>query len=164
MDAYALTDRGTWISFENKGDLVILVEGDEAMFNQYGVILVNPEHCPNINAKAAQAFIDWITGEAGQQAIAGFTLNDQQLFFPNAGQGRAEAGCGSGPVVVHAAEARDVVAAELLARGRGRPAVRQNVEQPLQRRLEIRRAATAAGRSARGTAARSRGGTGAPRG
>jgi tungstate transport system substrate-binding protein len=89
MGAYALTDRGTWISFENKGDLVIAVEGDEAMFNQYGVILVNPEHCPSINAKGAQAFIDWITGEAGQQAIADFTLNDQQLFYPNANQGQS---------------------------------------------------------------------------
>jgi tungstate transport system substrate-binding protein len=89
MGAYALTDRGTWISFANKGDLVIAVEGDEAMFNQYGVILVNPEHCPSINAKGAQAFIDWITGEAGQQAIADFTLNDQQLFYPNANQGQS---------------------------------------------------------------------------
>jgi tungstate transport system substrate-binding protein len=89
MGAYALTDRGTWISFENKGDLVIAVEGDEAMFNQYGVILVSPEHCPTINAKGAQAFIDWITGEAGQQAIADFKLNDQQLFYANAGQGQS---------------------------------------------------------------------------
>jgi tungstate transport system substrate-binding protein len=89
MGAYALTDRGTWISFENKGDLTILVEGDEAMFNQYGVILVNPEHCPSINAQGAQAFSDWITGDAGQQAIAGFKLNDQQLFYPNAGQGQS---------------------------------------------------------------------------
>ena len=84
MGAYALTDRGTWISFENKGDLAIAVEGDEAMFNQYGVILVNPEHCPSVNAKGGQAFIDWITGEAGQQAIADYKLNDQQLFYPNA--------------------------------------------------------------------------------
>ena len=62
MDAYALTDRGTWISFENKGDLEVLVEGDEALFNQYGVILVNPEHCPSVKTEAGQAFIDWITG------------------------------------------------------------------------------------------------------
>ncbi len=89
MGAYALTDRGTWISFENKGDLAIAVEGDEAMFNQYGVILVNPEHCPSVNAKGGQAFIDWITGEAGQQAIADYKLNDQQLFYPNAGRGQS---------------------------------------------------------------------------
>jgi tungstate transport system substrate-binding protein len=85
MGAYALTDRGTWISFANKGDLVIMVEGDKAMFNPYGVILVSPVHCPSMNAKGGQAFIDWITGEAGQQAIADFKLNDQQLFYPNAG-------------------------------------------------------------------------------
>jgi tungstate transport system substrate-binding protein len=89
MGAYALTDRGTWISFANKGDLVIAVEGDEAMFNQYGVILVSPEHCPSINVRGAQAFIDWITGEAGQQAIADYTLNDQQLFYPNANHGHS---------------------------------------------------------------------------
>ena len=88
MDAYALTDRGTWISFENKGDLAVLVEGDEAMFNQYGVILVNPEHCPSVNAKGGQAFIDWILGDEGQHAIADYKLNDQQLFYPNAGQGQ----------------------------------------------------------------------------
>jgi tungstate transport system substrate-binding protein len=84
MGAYALTDRGTWISFENKGDLAVVVEGDEAMFNQYGVILVNPEHCPSVNAKGGQAFIDWILGDEGQQAIADYKLNDQQLFYPNA--------------------------------------------------------------------------------
>jgi tungstate transport system substrate-binding protein len=89
MGAYALTDRGTWISFENKGDLAIVVEGDQAIFNQYGVILVNPEHCPGINAEGAQAFIDWITGEAGQQAIADYKLNNQQLFYPNARQGQS---------------------------------------------------------------------------
>ncbi len=87
MEAYALTDRGTWISFQNKGDLVILVEGDEALFNQYGVILVNPAHCPSVNQAGAQLFIDWVTGEDGQQAIADYKLNDQQLFYPNAGQG-----------------------------------------------------------------------------
>jgi tungstate transport system substrate-binding protein len=84
MGAYALTDRGTWISFENRGDLAVVVEGDEAMFNQYGVILVNPEHCPSVNAKGGQAFIDWILGDEGQQAIADYKLNDQQLFYPNA--------------------------------------------------------------------------------
>jgi tungstate transport system substrate-binding protein len=87
IGAYALTDRGTWISFENKGDLAILVEGDEALFNQYGVILVSPEHCPSVNAEGARLFIDWVTSEDGQQTIADYTLNGQQLFYPNAGQG-----------------------------------------------------------------------------
>jgi tungstate transport system substrate-binding protein len=86
MGAYALTDRGTWISFENKGDLAIQVEGDEALFNQYGVILVSPTNCPSVNQAGAQVFIDWITGDDGQQAIADYKLNDQQLFYPNAGQ------------------------------------------------------------------------------
>jgi tungstate transport system substrate-binding protein len=85
MDAYALTDRGTWISFENKGGFEVLVEGDEKLFNQYGVMLVSPEHCPNVKAEPGQRFVDWITGPDGQQAIAGYQLNDQQLFFPNAG-------------------------------------------------------------------------------
>jgi tungstate transport system substrate-binding protein len=84
MDAYALTDRGTWISFENKGDFEVLVEGDEAMFNQYGVILVNPEHCPDIKAEQGQQFVDWILSDEGQEAIAAYQLNGQQLFFPNA--------------------------------------------------------------------------------
>jgi tungstate transport system substrate-binding protein len=89
MGAYALTDRGTWISFQNKGDLKIMVEGDEALFNQYGVILVSPAHCPSVNVKGAQVFIDWVTGDDGQQAIADYKLNDQQLFYPNAGQGHS---------------------------------------------------------------------------
>jgi tungstate transport system substrate-binding protein len=84
MDAYALTDRGTWISFENKGDFEVLVEGDDDLFNQYGVILVSPEHCPNVRTEPAQQFVDWITGPDGQQAIADFKLNGEQLFFPNA--------------------------------------------------------------------------------
>jgi tungstate transport system substrate-binding protein len=84
MDAYALTDRGTWISFENKGDFEVLVEGDDALFNQYGVIRVSPEHCPNVKTEPAQHFVDWITGPEGQQAIADYQLNGQQLFFPNA--------------------------------------------------------------------------------
>jgi len=87
MSAYALTDRGTWISFQNKGDLAVLVEGDEALFNQYGVIQVSPEHCPSVHAAGASAFIAWIIGEDGQQAIAEYTLHGQQLFYPNAGQG-----------------------------------------------------------------------------
>jgi tungstate transport system substrate-binding protein len=84
MDAYALTDRGTWISFENQGDFEVLVEGDDALFNQYGVIRVSPEHCPNVKTEPAQQFVDWITGREGQQAIADYQLNGQQLFFPNA--------------------------------------------------------------------------------
>lgn len=84
MDAYALTDRGTWISFKNKGDFQILVEGDANLFNQYGVILVNPEKHPHVKADAGQAFIDWILSDAGQSAIASYTLEGQQLFFPNA--------------------------------------------------------------------------------
>jgi tungstate transport system substrate-binding protein len=84
MDAYALTDRGTWISFENKDDFEVLVEGDDALFNQYGVIRVSPEHCPNVETAAAQQFVDWITGPEGQQAITDYQLNGQQLFFPNA--------------------------------------------------------------------------------
>jgi tungstate transport system substrate-binding protein len=85
MDAYALTDRGTWISFANKDDFEVLVEGDEDLFNQYGVIRVSPEHCPNVKTEAGQKFVDWVTGSDGQQAIAGYQLDGQQLFFPNAG-------------------------------------------------------------------------------
>jgi tungstate transport system substrate-binding protein len=84
MGAYALTDRGTWISFQNKGDYRILNEGDERLFNQYGVILVNPQRHARVKAKEGQALIDWILGDAGQAAIAGFKLDGQQLFFPNA--------------------------------------------------------------------------------
>jgi tungstate transport system substrate-binding protein len=89
MDAYALTDRGTWISFENKGAFEVLVEGDDALFNQYGVIRVSPEHCPNVKTEPAERFVDWITGPEGQQAIASYQLNGQQLFFPNAVKGES---------------------------------------------------------------------------
>jgi tungstate transport system substrate-binding protein len=84
MGAYTLTDRGTWISFRNRGDHRILVTGDPELFNQYGVILVNPEKHPRVKAAEGQAFIDWILGAEGQAAIAGYRLDDQQLFFPNA--------------------------------------------------------------------------------
>lgn len=84
MSAYALTDRATWISYENKADFKIVVEDDDDLFNQYGVILVNPEHCPNVQAEAGQSFVDWLISAPGQQAIAAYTLNEQQLFFPNA--------------------------------------------------------------------------------
>ena len=84
MGAYALTDRGTWISFGNKDGMEIAVEGDERLFNQYGVILVNPQKHPSVKAEAGQAFIDWLIGPEGQAAIAGFKLDGQELFFPNA--------------------------------------------------------------------------------
>ncbi len=84
MGAYTLTDRATWIAFANKGDMRILFEGDEALFNQYGIILVNPAKCPLIKADAAQSFIDWIISPIGQSAIAAHTRDGQQLFFPNA--------------------------------------------------------------------------------
>jgi len=87
MNAYTLADRGTWISFNNRGDLEILVEGDKALFNPYGVMRVNPEKCPNVNIAGGKAFVEWITGEAGQQAIADFRLKDQQLFHPDASDG-----------------------------------------------------------------------------
>ena len=85
--AYALTDRGTWLSFANKGDFKVLVEGDPKLFNQYGVILVNPEKHKNVKAKEGQAFIDWLTGSEGQAAIASYKLDGEQLFFPNARPG-----------------------------------------------------------------------------
>ncbi|MFC4668832.1 substrate-binding domain-containing protein [Seohaeicola nanhaiensis] len=84
MGAYALTDRGTWISFGNKDGMEIAVEGDERLFNQYGVILVNPQKHPSVKAEAGQTFIDWLIGPEGQAAIAGFKLDGQELFFPNA--------------------------------------------------------------------------------
>jgi tungstate transport system substrate-binding protein len=84
MGAYALTDRGTWISFKNKGDFRILVEGDPNLFNQYGIILVSPERHPHVKAAEGQAFIDWMLSDEGQAAIASYKLDGQQLFFPNA--------------------------------------------------------------------------------
>ncbi|NRG19088.1 extracellular solute-binding protein [Rhizobiales bacterium] len=84
MNAYALTDRATWISFKNKGGLAILTEGDDRLFNQYGVILMNPEKHAAVKADEGGAFIDWLTGPEGQQAIANYKLDGQQLFFPNA--------------------------------------------------------------------------------
>jgi tungstate transport system substrate-binding protein len=84
MGAYALTDRSTWISFKNKGDYKILVEGDPNLFNQYGVILVSPKKHPRVKAAEGQAFVDWILSDEGQQAIASFKIDGLQLFFPNA--------------------------------------------------------------------------------
>lgn len=84
MGAYTLTDRATWLSFGNKGDLEVLVEGDPNLFNQYGVILVNPEKHPGVRANAGQRFIDWLTGPDGQAAIEAYRIDGQQVFFPNA--------------------------------------------------------------------------------
>ena len=84
MGAYVLTDRATWIGFGNKSDFKIVVEGDPNLFNQYGVILVNPAKHPNVKAKEGRAFIDWLLGADGQAAIAAYKINGQQLFFPNA--------------------------------------------------------------------------------
>ena len=84
MGAYTLTDRATWVAFENKGDLQIVTEGDAALFNQYGVILVNPEKFPAVKAAEGQQFVDWLLSEEGQAAIAAYQVDGQQLFFPNA--------------------------------------------------------------------------------
>ena len=83
-DAYVLTDRGTWLSFKNRGNLVILVEGDKRLFNQYGVIVVNPAKHPHVKVQLAQAFADWVLSPAGQQTIASYKVGGEQLFFPNA--------------------------------------------------------------------------------
>lgn len=85
MNGYILTDRGTWISFKNRGDLAILVEGDKRLFNQYGVILVSPEKHKHVKKDMGQAFIDWIVSPEGQKAIADYKIGGEQLFFPNAG-------------------------------------------------------------------------------
>jgi len=84
MNAYVLADRGTWISFKNRGDLTVAVEGDAKLFNQYGVILVNPARHPHVKAALGQAFIDWLISRPGQKAIADYKIDGQQLFFPNA--------------------------------------------------------------------------------
>lgn len=84
MSAYALTDRATWLAFKNRGPLKIVVEGDTKLFNQYGVILVNPAKHPHVKVKDGQAFIDWITGPDGQNAIRSMKIEGEQLFFPNA--------------------------------------------------------------------------------
>jgi tungstate transport system substrate-binding protein len=84
LPAYALTDRGTWLSFQNRGPLEVVFEGDPVLFNPYGIILVNPDRHPHVKATQAQAFIDWITDEGGQAAIASFQIGGEQLFFPNA--------------------------------------------------------------------------------
>ena len=87
MEAYVLTDRATWISFGNQAGHRILVEGDPALFNQYGVVTIDPAHCPNVKEEAAERFVEWLLGPEGQAAIAGFRLDGQQLFYPNAQNG-----------------------------------------------------------------------------
>ncbi len=84
--AYLLADRGTWLSFRNRQDLRILVEGDARLFNQYGVMLVNPQRHPHVKAADGQRFMDWVVSPTGQQAIAGYRISGAQLFFPNATQ------------------------------------------------------------------------------
>ena len=84
--AYVLADRGTWLNFKNRGDLVILVEGDKRLFNQYGVMVVNPAKHPHVKLAEAQKFVDWIVSPAGQSTIASYKIGGEQLFFPNANQ------------------------------------------------------------------------------
>lgn len=84
MDAYVMTDRATWIAFGNKGNHTIIVEGDPAMFNQYGIVDISPDRCPNVKTDLADQFIDWILSSNGQDAIAAYQRDGQQLFFPNA--------------------------------------------------------------------------------
>jgi tungstate transport system substrate-binding protein len=84
-NAYTIADRGTWLSFRNRGELAVLVEGDRRLFNQYGVMIVSPRKFPQVKAAEAQKFIDWVTSPAGQQVIASYRINGEQLFFPNAG-------------------------------------------------------------------------------
>jgi tungstate transport system substrate-binding protein len=84
MNAYILADRGTWLSFKNRADLGIVLEGDKRLFNQYGIILVNPAKHPTVKKEMAQAFIDWVVSPEGQDAIAAYKIGGQQLFFPNA--------------------------------------------------------------------------------
>jgi tungstate transport system substrate-binding protein len=85
MNAYILSDRGTWISFKNRGDLVISVEGDKRLFNQYGVMLVNPAKHPSVKKELGQTFVDWVISPEGQKAISEYKIGGEQLFFPNAG-------------------------------------------------------------------------------
>lgn len=85
-DAYVLTDRGTWLNFKNRGNLAVLVEGDKRLFNQYGVIVVNPAKHPHVKKELAQAFADWVLSANGQDTIASYKINGEQLFFPNANE------------------------------------------------------------------------------
>jgi len=87
LNAYILADRGTWLNFKNRGDLKVLVEGDKRLFNQYGVILVNPQKHPHVKKELGQQFIDWLVSDEGQKAIAEYKIGGEQLFFPNAKKG-----------------------------------------------------------------------------
>ena len=89
MGAYILSDRATWLAFKNRGDLAILVEGDKRLFNQYGVMLVNPAKHPNVKKEMGQQFIDWLVSPAGQKAIADYKIGGEQLFYPNASDANA---------------------------------------------------------------------------
>jgi tungstate transport system substrate-binding protein len=82
--AYVLADRGTWLSFRNRGGLAVLVEGDTRLFNQYGVMAVSPRRFAHVKAAEAQKFVDWVVSPAGQEAIAAYRIDGKQLFFPNA--------------------------------------------------------------------------------
>jgi tungstate transport system substrate-binding protein len=84
MNGYILADRATWLSFKNRGDLVILVQGDPKLFNQYGVMLVNPAKFPHVKKAQGQEFIDWLISKNGQDVIASYKIDGEQLFFPNA--------------------------------------------------------------------------------
>ena len=84
MNAYILADRGTWLSFKNRGELIIVVEGDRKLFNQYGVMLVNPERFPQVKKVLGQTLIAWLISKDGQSAIASYKIDGEQLFFPNA--------------------------------------------------------------------------------
>jgi tungstate transport system substrate-binding protein len=86
LGAYTLSDRGTWLNFKNRGDLTIVVEGDRRLFNQYGVMLVNPARHPGVKVADGRAFIDWLTSPDGQRTIAGYKINGEQLFFPDYGK------------------------------------------------------------------------------
>jgi tungstate transport system substrate-binding protein len=87
--AYVLTDRGTWLSFKNKGDLAVIVQGDKRLFNQYGAILVDPARHPHVKKDLGQQFIDWLVSAEGQGDVAAYKINREQLFFPNAGDRNA---------------------------------------------------------------------------
>jgi tungstate transport system substrate-binding protein len=83
-EAYVLSDRGTWLAFKNRGDLAILTEGDQRLFNQYGVMLVNPAKHASVKARDGQAFVDWLVSAEGQKTIGDYKVGGERLFFPNA--------------------------------------------------------------------------------
>jgi tungstate transport system substrate-binding protein len=89
-NAYVLADRGTWLNFKNRGDLAVLVRGDKRLFNQYGVMVVNPARYPHLNAAGAQRFVDWVTSPAGQATIASYKIGGEQVFFANAVEARSQ--------------------------------------------------------------------------